>query len=99
MADDPGDGVKGEQLLLEFAVFVDAELDTVAGKQLVNGFAVLNESIHRLLPPKINEKGAFPLFGKSAFTFHTAILSPEEKVVNCRGSGQNAEKWPLSSGK
>ena len=47
MADDPGDGVKGEQLLFEFPVFVDAEFDAVAGQKLIDYFTVLDQSVHK----------------------------------------------------
>ena len=47
MTDDPGDGVKGEQMLLELPVFVNAKFDALAGQKLIDCFTVLDESVHK----------------------------------------------------
>ncbi len=83
VANDPGDGVKGEQLLLEFAVFVDAEFHAVAGQQLIDRFTVRNESIHRLLPPYY-EKALLPHSEKAPLLF-TKVFYHRGKILSTVG--------------
>ena len=92
MANDPGNGVKGEQLLFESSVFLDAEFDAVAGQQPIDGFTVPDESVHKPFLPE--RKTALFLCQKNRRCFFPYFTIGSKKVNHCASQDKpwNLEK-------
>ena len=80
MADDPGDGVKGEQLLFELPVFVDTEFDAVAGQKLIDCFTVLDQSVHKPFLQKYKRHFS-RILRKSAFAPYYFTIPWKNSIV------------------